>query len=55
MEAEHPDQAAEHEDERATQPPGEAGGDAGSQGNPDVDEEALSHRQQEEAASEDSD
>ncbi len=55
MEAEHPEQAAEHEDERGTERPGDPGAEAGSQGNPDVDEEALSHRQQEESASEDDD
>jgi hypothetical protein len=42
-----------HDDQRATDPPaetepeaGEGGEDAGPMGNPDVDEEALSQRQQ---------
>jgi hypothetical protein len=61
MEAEHPDQASEHEDHRATEPPAKNGRkdrgegpkrraserQGGPLGNPEVDEEALGHRQQE--------
>ena len=47
--SEHPDQASEHDDERASGPPagGEGEGAQGPLGNPDVDEEALSQGQQE--------
>ena len=58
MEARHPDQASEHEDARATEPPAESDPQEGERsrrssddqggplGNPEVDEEALGHRQQ---------
>ena len=37
-----------HDDARAAEPPaGDGEEDAGPQGNPEVDEEALQHRQQE--------
>jgi hypothetical protein len=44
----HADQPTDdHDDKRATARPGEQAEDAGSQGNPEVDEEALAQRQQE--------
>lgn len=59
MDEKHPGQAAEHEDSRASEPPDRRRGDAepeqpaasesgGPQGNPDLDEEALGHAQQDE-------
>jgi hypothetical protein len=49
----HADQPTDdHDDKRATAPPGEQSEDAGSQGNPEVDEEALAQRQQERARDE---
>ena len=60
----HPDQATEHEDERATEPPDEStdespgdgeGEQGGPLGNPEHDEEALGHRQQDGSDSDDPD
>ena len=50
MQSEHEESSDAQEDERATEPPADDTADAessGPQGNPEVDEEALQHRQQE--------
>jgi len=50
MQSEHEDRGEAQDDDRATQPPADDSDDAessGPQGNPEVDEEALQHRQQE--------
>lgn len=50
MQPEHDERSEDQEDERATEPPADDTADAdssGPQGNPEVDEEALQHRQQE--------